>query len=102
MDRLEALRSIVAGDPRNTLARYGLAMEYANHGDYERAVAEYESLLEINPDYCYAYYQAAQTLEKMGRLEDARSMYSRGIEASGRSGDEHARGELQTALDLLG
>jgi tetratricopeptide (TPR) repeat protein len=101
MDRLEALRSIVAADPRSTLARYGLAMEYAGRGEYERAVAEYELLLEINPDYCYAYYQAAQALEKLGRLEDARGMYSRGIEASGRAGDEHARGELQTALDLL-
>ena len=101
MDRLEALRSMASADPRNTLVRYGLAMEYAKAGRYNEAVAEYNELLSFNPDYCYAYFHGGQALEKLGRVEDAREMYRRGIEAAARAGDEHARSELQGALEGL-
>ena len=37
---------------------------------------EYEALLSFNPDYAAAYYHGGQTLEKLGRLDDARQMYS--------------------------
>jgi tetratricopeptide (TPR) repeat protein len=101
MSRLEALESIVAQDPSNSLARYGLAQEYANAGDYVRAVAEYKALLEVSPNYCYAYFHGGQALEKLGNQEEARRMYERGIEAASRVGDEHARSEIQGALDSL-
>lgn len=101
MDRLEALRAMVAQDPNNAFARYGLAMEYAKTGHLDEAVSEYTELLQRNPDYAAAYYHGGQALEKLDRLEDARDWYQRGIEATFRSGDAHTRSELQTALDLL-
>ncbi len=100
-DRLALLRNILAEDPKNTLARYGLAMEYAKAGRLEDAVTEYKALVANNPDYSYAYFQGGQALERLGRTEEARDMYRQGIEAATRVGDQHARGELQAALDLL-
>jgi hypothetical protein len=41
-------------------------------------------------------------LERLGRLEEAGAMYRAGIDSANRTGDGHARGELQGALDLLG
>jgi len=35
-------------------------------------------------------------------LDEARAMYSAGIEATRRSGDAHTRGELEAALSILG
>ncbi|MGA2325170.1 MAG: tetratricopeptide repeat protein [Bryobacteraceae bacterium] len=101
-DRLEALRNILAQDPDNRLARYGLAMEYVKAGRLEQALDEYRALVSSHPDYAYAYFHAGQALERLGRLEDARQMYTRGVEAAIRGGDAHARSELQAALDLLG
>lgn len=93
---------MVAHNPQDSFSRYGLAMEYANSGALGKAVEEYEALLAFNPDYAAAYYHGGQALEKLGRLEDARRMYGRGLEATRRTGDAHTHGELQAALDLLG
>jgi Tfp pilus assembly protein PilF len=90
---------MLAADPANKLARYGLAMEYVNKGECELAVGEFEAVLRGDPGYSAAYYHGGQALEKLGRIEDAREWYRRGI---GASGDPHARGELEAALAILG
>ena len=102
IDRLEALRSILDRNPTDRLARYGLAMEYVKAGGFEQAVAQFEELIKLQPDHAYACFHAGQTLEKLGRLDDARRMYKRGLEAAGLKGDTHARDELQSELDRLG
>jgi len=102
MSRLEILQSMVTQNPKDSFSRYGLAMEYANTGSLDKAVEEYDSLLEFNPDYAAAYYHGGQALEKLGRLDDARRMYQRGLEATRRIGDGHTHSEIQAALDILG
>jgi Flp pilus assembly protein TadD len=59
-------------------------------------------LLSLNPDYAAAYYHGGQALEKLGRIDDARRMYNRGLEVTRRIGDAHTNSELQLVLDLLG
>jgi tetratricopeptide (TPR) repeat protein len=102
VNRLEVLKSLLAANPADSFARYGIAMEYARTGDLEAAAEQFQTLLENNPDYAAGYFHGAQTLEKLGRIDDARAMYEKGIEVTGRSGDAHTRSELQAALDLLG
>jgi tetratricopeptide (TPR) repeat protein len=101
-DRLEALKNLLALNPNDVFARYGLAMTYASQGQFEQAFQEFETLLALDPDYSVAYFQAGQALEKLGRLEEARQMYQRGIQVTTRLGQSHARDQLQDALDLLG
>ena len=100
-NRLEILKSMVAQNPADSFSRYGLAMEYRNTGDLEAAMGEFHELKRLNPDYAATYFHAGQTLERLGRVEEARSMYQEGIEVTTRKGDMHARGELQGALDML-
>ncbi|MBI4873493.1 MAG: hypothetical protein HY822_02540 [Acidobacteria bacterium] len=102
MDRLDTLRMLIEHDPKNRLARYGLAMELANRGDLRESVAEFRALIAADPDYAYAYFHCGQTLERLDLTGEARETYRQGIEAAERSGDGHARGELQGALDILG
>jgi tetratricopeptide (TPR) repeat protein len=102
MNRLEALQNILAQNPGDALARYGLAMEYIKAASYEQAVAEFRTLLESQPGYAYAYFHGGQTLEKLGRIDEAREMYTRGIDAAVRQDNSHARDELQAALAMLG
>ena len=99
--RLETLKTMVAQSPKDSFLRYGLAMEYRNTGDLESSASEFRSLIDLDPNYCYAYFHGGQTLERLGRPEEAADLYRRGIEASARSGDQHARSEIQAALDLL-
>ena len=102
MNRLDVLKGMVAQDPRNMLARYGLAMEYVNGGQLEQAAAEFAALIESQQDYAAAYYHGGQTLEKLGRDEEAAAYYRRGIDVTTKSGDSHTCSELEAALDLLG
>jgi len=93
---------MVAQNPADNFLRYGLAMEYRNSGDLEAAVDEFQALMAAAPDYVPAYFHAGQTLERLGRLENARQIYQLGIEAATQAGNQHARSELQAALELLG
>jgi Tfp pilus assembly protein PilF len=101
MDRITALTAMLAQDPGNTLARYGLAMEYKNRGELANASREFDSVLKANPNYAAAYFHGGQTFEQMGMLDEAREIYERGIEVTSHTGDSHTRAELQGALDLL-
>ena len=102
MDRILTLSEILTHDPNNTLARYGLAMEYSNSGQFNRALEEFGKLRSTNPDYPAAYFMAAQTLAKAGRNADAKKMLVDGIAAAGRKKDSHAASEMQGMLEELG
>ena len=97
-NRLEILKGMAAANPNDIFARYGLAMEYRNAGDLEAAVREFRALMAAHPDYAATYLHAGQTLERLGRLEEARAVYRQGIEVTARIGDRHACAELEAAL----
>jgi tetratricopeptide (TPR) repeat protein len=99
LTRIEILEQMVSENPANAFARYGLAMEHVKAGELDRAMDQFGAVLETNPAYSAAYFHGGQTLEKLGRLDDARDFYRRGV-ATAR--DAHARSELQAALDILG
>ena len=96
--RLDLLAERVQKNPKDLLARYGLAMEYAQQGDHDQALENFRFLLEANPDYVAAYYQAGRLLQKMGQVQQAREMLRQGILVSARVGDLHSKSELEAAL----
>ena len=100
-NRLEILRGMVANAPSDSFARYGLAMEYVKSGALQEAVDEFTRLLEMNEKYPAAYFHGGQALEKLGKLDEARALYEKGIEVTTALGDHHTRSELQAALDLV-
>lgn len=101
-NRLETLRQFLETRPNDCFVRYGIAQELAKAERYDEAIVEFKRILEIDADYQAAYYHAGKTYEKMGLAEEARAIYQSGIEASRRTGDLHARGELEAALDQIG
>src|ERR1700744_4010459 len=76
-NRLDVLRGMVASNPNDSFARYGLAMEYVKSGKLQDAVAEFDKLLELNANYAAAYFHSGQALEKLGKLEQARAVYQK-------------------------
>ena len=102
MDRIATLNEILTEHPKDSFARYGLAMEYSKQGDFDRALAEFAILLENDPAYTAGYFMAAQTLVKAGRTEEAKARLAQGIASAQRTGNAHALGEMQALLEELG
>ena len=100
--RIEILQQLLEQNPGSTFARYGLAMEYSNQGDFDRAMAEFSILLRTNPDYTPGYFMAAQTLVRADRAAEAKTMLTDGIASARRTGNLHAQSEMEAMLAELG
>ncbi|MFT4114544.1 tetratricopeptide repeat protein [Silvibacterium sp.] len=101
MDKVALLSEILAQNPSDAFARYGLAMEYASRGEVETSLTEFGRLLTDHPDYTAGYFMAAQTLAKAGRNDEARARLNNGIASARRTGNQHALSEMQAMLDDL-
>jgi predicted Zn-dependent protease len=101
MDKVAGLREILAMDPKNSFARYGIAMELAACGETEASLAEFTTLLANDPDYTAGYFMAAQTLANAGRTPEAIERLKAGVASATRTGNNHALSEMQAMLDEL-
>src|SRR5579875_3204672 len=102
MDKIAMLSEILAANPADSFARYGLAMAYAVENRNDEALAEYTRTTEQNPDYVPAYQMSAQLLLKLGRSEEAKARLEAGLAAAARTANAHAASEMQAMVDDLG
>jgi predicted Zn-dependent protease len=100
-DRVSQLKEILAEDPKNQMARYALALEFANAGQNETAILEFRKLLVDHPTYVPGYQMLAQTMTRAGLTDDARDVLKKGIEQASASGNAKARDEMQGMLDEI-
>ena len=101
MDKIAGLKEILALDPKNSFARYGIAMELAKQGETAAAIAEFDTLLRDDPDYTAGYFMAAQTLSAEGMTAQAIQRLKAGISCAARRGNQHSLSEMQGMLDEL-
>jgi thioredoxin-like negative regulator of GroEL len=101
MDKIAALSEILAQNPADSFARYGLAMAYAAEGRTDEALREFKTTTDNDPDYVPAYQMSAQTLLKTGQNEAAKARLTAGLAACQRTGNTHAASEMQAMLDDL-
>ena len=99
--RLETFRAMVAKNPANALARFGLANEALKEGLYEEAMAQLRAYLEMHDDEGNGYGRLAEALSKLGRVEEARAALQKGVEASHRFGHPGMASELEARLEEL-
>ena len=92
------LTEILAQNPGDAFARYGLAMEHANQGRTDASLVEFDRLLTTHPDYTAGYFMSAQTLVKAGRRDEAKARLEQGIASARRTGNQHALSEMQELL----
>jgi tetratricopeptide (TPR) repeat protein len=101
MDKIAGLKEILALDPKNSFARYGIAMELSRMGEIDAALEEFNTLLANDHDYTAGYFMSAQTLANAGRTDEAISRLKEGINCAARTGNKHALSEMQGMLDEL-
>ena len=101
-ERLQKLQKMLEREPGDTFLIYGLALEHKKLGEDARALELLDRVIQLDPGYCYAYFQKGAVLESAGDSDAAKSAYRAGIDAAKKKGDAHAQGELEAALSMMG
>jgi Putative Zn-dependent protease, contains TPR repeats len=85
--RIEPLKKVLVIDPNDEVAWFGLGKAYMEDGNWQEAVTALQSCIKVKPTYSAAYYALAQSLQKLGRIEECRQVSDQGIEVSTKNGD---------------
>jgi predicted Zn-dependent protease len=99
--RLQMLEKMIASGSRDPFVRYARALELRGQGELETALAALEEVRALHPEYVPTFLMAGQIAIELERNDAARAWLSAGVQAAVAAGDEHARSELQSALDGL-
>ena len=100
-NRMQQLQQMLLKEPNDTFLLYGLALEFKKANDPEHALEYLDRVIGLDAGYCYAYHQKGLINESAGNLEAAKAAYRHGIEAAKKKGDQHARQELEAALEVI-
>jgi predicted Zn-dependent protease len=100
--RLDSFRAMVAKNPDNVLAHYGLANEAAKTGLHDEALEHYAVYLARYDDEGNGWQRYAESLATVNRTDEAREALRRGIDASRRFGHTGMAAELEERLAELG
>jgi Flp pilus assembly protein TadD len=96
--RIEALLTLVAQDPSDGTSHYMLGHEYFKAQKYPEAVRTLRRYLQLANDEGAAYRLVAQSLERIGDIEGARTAYRDGLGAATRHHHQPMIDEYTQAL----
>ena len=101
MSRIDTFRDMVAKNPENHLARFGLANEALKLGLHAEAAEHLREYLARYDDEGNGWGRLADALLALGRTDEARLAFRRGIEASHRFGHPSMANEFEARLEEI-
>jgi hypothetical protein len=99
--RLAMLENAIAKGTKDPFVRYARALELRGEGRLDEALGALDEVRTLHPDYVPTFLMAGQIAQQLEQTELARTWLVQGIEVAKAARDEHARSELQSALDSL-
>ena len=99
--RIEPLKRVLAMEPQDDVAWFGLGKAYMDDGDFEEAASALRQCITVKPTYSAAYFALAQSLHKLNRYEECRTVCDTGIEISIQNGDAMVTKNLETLKATL-
>jgi Flp pilus assembly protein TadD len=99
--RIEPLKKVLAIDPQDDVAWFGLGKAYMEDGNFEEAAKALRQCVTVKPAYSAAYFALAQSLHRLGRLDECRTVCATGIEVSTKNGDAMVTKNLEMLRTAL-
>lgn len=99
--RLEQLYEFLEESPEDPFLHYAISSELLKKGDTDLALTGYQQLIQRFPDYQGTYYHLGKLYERLGRTDDAVTTYEAGMHIALKGRNQHAYGELASALASL-
>jgi Tfp pilus assembly protein PilF len=100
--RIEPLKKVLAIDPNDEVAWFGLGKAYLEDANYGEAIPALQSCIRVKPTYSAAYLALAQAFQKSGQLDQCREVCDQGIEVSTKNGDAMVTKNLGLLKQSLG
>ena len=97
--RIDLFKQMLANDPSNTAVLFGLAKELEKAGDDEQLIETLNSYLEAADDEGNAFGMLGTAYERLGKREQAKQAYERGIETALRHGHPGMAEEYRMTLN---
>ncbi len=102
-DRIEYFERMLADNPDNPTGLLALANEYQKVGRYEDEAAVLERYVSLHgDDEGNAYARLGDVLSRLGRKDEARAAYERGVRQAEKFGHEGMAEDLRLAITQLG
>ena len=99
--RIEPLKRVLAIEPTDDVAWFGLGKAYMEDGNFEEAAKALQQCITVKPTYSAAYYALAQSLHKLGRIDECREVSVTGIDVSTKNGDAMVTKNLEMLKSTL-
>ena len=99
--RIEPLKKVLAIDPNDDVAWFGLGKAYIEDGAFEEAANALRQCITVKPAYSAAYYALAQSLRTLNRLDECRAVCAAGIDVSAKNGDAMVTKNLEALRSAL-
>jgi predicted Zn-dependent protease len=99
--RIDAFSAMIAKNPDNVLARFGLATELVKAERWADAVPELEFYLARYDDEGNGWLKLADALAHLGRVDEARAALEKGFVAARRFGHEGLAAEFEERKEQL-
>jgi predicted Zn-dependent protease len=99
--RIEPLKKVLAIDPNDDVAWFGLGKAYMDDANFEEAAKALRQCITVKPAYSAAYYALAQSLKALNRLDECRAVCATGIEVSTKNGDAMVTKNLEALVGTL-
>lgn len=96
--RIDAFTAMTGEQPDNEMIWYGLANEYSKLARWDEAAKALRQVIRIKPDYTAAYQMLGSALLSQGDHEEARCVWTQGIEVATRTGAWKARQHMEGLL----
>lgn len=97
--RIDALRRMLDSRPDDPRFRFGLALELLKEERLQEGVEELRRYLSLSDDEGNAWGRLGAALRQLGRDDEGRDAYRKGIEAAERHGHPTMAEEFEAILD---
>lgn len=96
--RIDAFKAMLEEQPDEAMVWYGLASEYLKLENWYEAAEALQNVIRCNGDYTAAYQMLGNALLSQGKTDEARRVWTQGIEVATRTGAWNARGHMEKLL----
>lgn len=101
MARADQLKAMLEKDPDDVFLNFSLGMEFKAANEAERALRQFDRVIELDATYLSAYIRKSEVLVGLQRFDDARASLTRAADVARQSADQHMLDNVNELLEQL-